>query len=520
MEKVILAHDLGTTGNKASLYDLSGNLIESYYHSYETYYPNQGWVEQNPEDLWEAFINSTKKVIETTGINPSKIIGISFSAHMMAAIPVDKEGNVLQDKIILWADHRSDKEAELIKEKIGWKQFYNRTGSGMELPLYPIAKILWIKNNQPEIYKRTYKFLGTKDFLINRLTGKFATDYSDASNTGMLDIRNRKWASDMLNTINIDIDKLPEEIYPSATVVGKINKKISNETGLKQGTPIVFGGGDVSCAALGAGVVKEGSIYNYIGSASWLAVASKTPIIHEKMRPFTLCHVVPDMNVVQLATFSAGVVYEWVKDEICWLEKSCGERFERDPYEIIDSEAEKSIPGANGLIFLPDLRPGGAPHNNLNDHGTLLGLSLSNERKDIIRSVLEGITFNIRSMYDALEKHGEMSFSDLKMIGGGSRSPLWRKIEASILNKNVSILSAQQEANSLGATIIAGVALDVFDSFEKATREFIKINETISANKQWHEIYEKKYKLFNRVYKKLMDINEEINRLNAELDDK
>jgi len=507
-EDIILAHDLGTTGNKACLYDLSGRLIGSYYHPYKTFYPRPGWVEQNPDDWWEAFVISTKEVIGSAKVNPSRIIGLSFSGHMMAGIPVDREGHVLQKTVLLWADHRSQAQAEFVKEKIGWANFYHRTGGGMEIALYPIAKILWLKENEPETYNRTYKFLGTKDLLMHRLTGRFITDFSDASNTGLLDLQRRTWANDMLAEVGIDDTKLPDEVLPSDTRVGSVGKEVSQETGLKEGTPVILGGGDVSCAALGAGVVEEGSVYNYIGSASWLAMASSCPVFDDKMRPFTLCHVVPDMYVVQLATFSAGVVYAWVRDQICWLEVASAERLGQNPFDWMSQEASRSVPGSHGLIFLPNLRPGGAPHNDLKARGALVGLTLAHKREDILRAALEGITFNIRLLCEALEKQVSFPFEEIRMIGGGSKSALWREIEASILNKRIATLSAQQEANSLGAAITAGVALGVFESFWKAAEQFVKVTEITPPKEDIRRVYDRHFVLFNKAYSSLVPVNE------------
>jgi len=512
-EDVILAHDLGTTGNKACLYDTSGRLVGSDYYPYETYYPRPNWVEQNPDDWWEAFVVSTKKVISSANVNPSRIIGISFSGHMMAGIPVDRKGRTLQEKVFLWADHRSQAQAEFVKERLGWENFYHRTGAGMEIALYPIAKILWLKEHEPETYNRTYKFLGTKDLLMHRLTGRFVTDFSDASNTGLLDLERKTWAKEMLAEVGIDDTKLPDEILPSNTRVGTIEKKVSQETGLKEGTPVILGGGDVSCAALGAGVVGEGSAYNYIGSASWLAMASSRPVFDDKMRPFTLCHVVPNMHVVQLATFSAGVVYEWVRDQICWLEVASAERLGQNPFDWMSQEAATSVPGSHGLIFLPNLRPGGAPHNDLKARGALLGLTLAHKREDILRAAIEGITFNIRLLCEALEKQAGTSFQEIRMIGGGSKSELWREIEASILNKRIATLSAQQEANSLGAAITAGVALGVFESFEKAAQQFIEVREITHPKEEMRKIYDQQFVLFNKAYASLVPVNEAFDQI-------
>lgn len=511
--KVILAHDFGTTGNKASLYDTDGRLVKSYYRPYATHYPQPGWVEQCPDDWWQALIDSTRDVLSAANIASLQILGLSFSGQMMAGIPVDKDGNTLQKSVMIWADHRSGEQAQSIRDKIGWERFYRTTGSGMEIALYPIAKILWLKEKSPEIYKNAYKFLNAKDILVQRLTGRFATDYSDASNTGLLDIHRKEWAVDIIREAGIDLDKLSEEILPSQTIVGKIGRQAAADIGLMEGTPVVLGGGDVACAALGAGVIQEGTAYNYIGSASWLAIACPSPIFDEKMRPFTLCHVVPDQYVVQLAMFSAGVAFEWFRDQVCWMEKSYAQQRGLDAYDLMTEEAFASAPGANGLLFLPNMRPGGAPHNNLNDRGALIGLTLAHKRGDILRAILEGITFNIRLMCEAMEKQAGAPFPELRMIGGGSKSALWRDIEASVLNKKIVTLSAHQEANSLGAAIIAGVGLGVFNSFDEGVQKYVRRREIIEPKEEMAKIYEQHYPIFNRAYSALCPVNDDLNRM-------
>jgi xylulokinase len=307
---------------------------------------------------------------------------------------------------------------------VGWERFYKTTGGGLELALYPAAKILWLKEHEPKLYTKTYKFIGTKDLIVHWLTGRISTDFSDASNTGLFDIQSRRWASDLIRALGIEEEKLPEDVLPSTTIVGEVCAEASHETGLAQGIPVVLGGGDVPCAAVGAGVVTENSIYNNIGSASWVAVATRKPIFDLKMRPFTLCHLVPNMYVTQLATYSAGVVYSWFRDQICQTEASRAEELGSSPF----------------------------------------------------RAVLEGITVNICLLCRALEQQIGTEFSEIRMIGGGAKSSLWRSIAASILNKDVLSLSAQQEANSLGAAMTACVGIGIFDQFDDAAREFIRVD--------------------------------------------
>jgi len=500
-QDIILAHDFGTTGNKAVLFDSDGNRLASHYSPYETTYPRAGWAEQKPDDWKQAFRESTRSVLTSARVRPEQIAAVSFSGHMLGCVPVDAQGNVLRRRFSLVRLSESTTGRIYQKNNTSRKAFYRATGGGLELALYPAAKILWLKEHEPELYAKTYKFIGTKDLLVHWLTGCFATDYSDASNTGLFDIRRRVWADELVRALGLDIKKLPEQVLPSTKVVGQITPQAARESGLAKGIPVVMGGGDVPCAAVGAGVVKEGTIYNYIGSASWVAMATQKPVFDLEMRPFTLCHLVPDMYVSQLATYSAGVVYGWFRDQICQLEGvRAAEETNQNAFALMDEEAACSEPGARGLLFLPHLRPGGAPFHDLDARGALFGLSLAHTRGDVIRAVLEGITLNIRLICEALEQQAGSPFSEIRMVGGGARSLLWRDIAASILNKRVLSLSVQQEANSLGAAVTACVGIGVFDRFDDAVKRFIRVEKATSPNKNSQAAYEALFQLFRSAY--------------------
>ena len=504
---VVLAHDLGTTGNKATLFTPEGELLAAHYLPYPTEYPKPGWVEQDPDDWKRAFINSTKAVLEKGRVHPKDLAAITFSGHMLGCIPVGRDGTLLRKKAILWPDHRSEDQAKLIEERIGWEEFYRRTGGGLELALYPAAKLLWLKENEPELYRQTYVFLGTKDLLVHWLTGRFVTDYSDASNTGLLDLTDRRWADDYIEILGLEREKLPEEILPSAEVVGRVSQEAADETGLAPGTPVVLGGGDVPCAAVGAGVVTEGSAYNYIGSASWVAVAGTKGVFDPKMRPFTLCHLVPGMYVSQLATYSAGVVHEWFKEHICVAEVRDAERRGISPYDLMDEAAAGSPAGANGLIFLPYMRPGGAPFHDLNARAALLGLELRHTRADVLRAVLEGISLNIGLVCNALEKGTGSPFNELRAIGGGAKSRVWLEILASVLEKRITTLTTSQEANCLGAAMTAYVALGRYDGFQQAASGMITVAEQIDPDPASVPVYKSLRRLFPKAYEQVSSIH-------------
>ena len=512
----VLAHDFGTTGNKATLFSPTGEILASHYLPYATEYPQPGWAEQDPDDWKRAFIESTAAVFSKAGIGKDDVAAVTFSGHMLGCVPVARDGRVLRDRVFLWADHRSEKQAQCIVDRIGWEAFYRRTGGGLELALYPAAKQLWLSEHEPELFKKTDLFVGTKDLIVHWLTGEFVTDYSDASNTGLLDLSCRCWAADYVRTLGLDLSKLPERILPSIEVVGRVTRKASEATGLAEGTPVVLGGGDVPCAAVGAGVVREGTAYNYIGSASWVAMASPDGAFDVTMRPFNLCHLVPDMYVSQLATYSAGVVHEWFKNQICVSETEEARATGAGAYDLIDQVAAQAPAGAHQLVFLPHMRGGGAPFHDLDTRGALLGLDLSHTRADVLRAVLEGISLNIALLCTALQEGTGKPFSEMRMIGGGAKSRLWMKILASAINKPVVTLRNSQEANCLGAAMTAFVGLGIHEDFDQAADAMITTADREEPDDASVEIYRSLTDIFRTAYEQVSPIHSALSRFGGD----
>lgn len=491
----LLAHDIGTTGDKATLFDLDGRLVASVLKEYETLHPKPLWAEQDPDDWWRAFIDSTKKLLETSKISPGDIRAVSFSGQMMGCLPVDEHGNPLR-KSIIWMDQRSIKQADYIRDRVGFTEFYKTVGSRIS-PTYTISKILWVKENEPEIYRRTYKFLQAKDYIVFKLTGSYSTDYSDASLAGLMDIHKKTWAYEILEEVDISLDKLPE-LHSSTTVEGEINSQVAEKVGLKPGTPVVLGGGDGACAATGAGAVKLGQAYNYVGASSWISAVSDKPLIDPKMRIFNFYHLDPDKITPTGTMQTAGASYKWLRDQICWREIQEAEGRGIDPYVVMDSEAETVDIGAGKLLFLPYLMGERAPWWNPNARGVFFGLTLAHERRNIIRAVLEGVAFNLRIILDALEELG-VEIETVRLIGGGAKGKLWRVIMSNIYGKKLLIPKYLIEATSLGAAIAAGVGARVYKDFTVVEKLNPIVNE-LDSNPISHQKYEKLYQFFKKLY--------------------
>ena len=348
----ILAHDLGTTGNKASLYDRDGRMVASSFFGYGLELPHVNWVEQNPEDWWQAVCASTRQLLAAAKVQPKEIACITFSGQMMGCVVVDRRARPLRNALI-WADIRAVAEAQTIIDGVGMAEAYRITGHRASSS-YSGAKILWVRNHQPEIFAQAHKFLHAKDFIVARLTGNFVTDYSDASGMNLYDLQAGDWSDRILDAIGLDRAVLPE-LHASTDVVGAVTADVAEEVGLAAGTPVVIGGGDGCCAATGAGVVREGSAYNYIGSSSWIALATKAPILDPTMRTFTWAHLVPGMFSPCGTMQAAGGSYQWLRDNLCQPEKDAAAGLNLSPYELMNLQAESSPPGANGLLFLPYL---------------------------------------------------------------------------------------------------------------------------------------------------------------------
>ncbi|HYE12667.1 MAG TPA: FGGY-family carbohydrate kinase, partial [Patescibacteria group bacterium] len=350
MVKYLLAHDLGTSGNKATLFTSEGALVKSIVYSYEVNYFNSNWAEQDPNDWWKAVCTTTQEILKD--IDNNQVAAVSFSGQMMGCLCVDKNGEPLRNSII-WADQRAVKEAGDIADKIENERFYRITGHRIS-PSYSLQKFLWIKNNEPEVYASTYKMLNSKDFIIYKLTNQFVTDYSDASGTNILDLNTYKWSEELIDLTGIDGDKLPE-LRKSTDMVGGVTAKAAAETGLAVGTPVVCGGGDGLCASVGAGCTKEGTAYSIVGSSSWISLTTEKPIYDHQMRTFNWAHIVPGYVAPCGTMQAAGVSYSWLKNQICTSEAREAEEKGISPYELINMEIEKSPAGANGLLFLPYL---------------------------------------------------------------------------------------------------------------------------------------------------------------------
>lgn len=461
----ILAHDLGTTGNKATLFDTeTGAVVASVFEAYDTAYPHPNWAEQDAADWRRALYRGTQRLLAQAAalpgaVLPGDIAAVSFSGMMNGALPVDAAGSPLRPAI-LWADQRGIAEAQLLADRCGAAHVYRVTGN-RATPSCSAAKFLWIQRHQPELYARTRVFLQAKDYAAFLLTGVIASDYSDASNTNLFDLEGRTWAADLVAGVGLDTARLPP-LFPSTAVIGRVTPEAAGQTGLLAGTPVVIGGGDGACATVGAGAVHPGDAYTNIGSSAWLAITTRRPLYDPEMRTFNLAHLDPHLFMPLGSMQAAGGAFDW-------LERLLRDEGPGDLHEALSTAAAAVAPGAGGLLFLPYLLGERSPYWNPHARGAFIGLSMTHGRPEMARAVLEGVALNLRLILEAFQGQ-EIGITAMRLIGGGARSPLWRQILADVFGLPILLPELITEATSLGAAIAGGVGVGIFDSFAAADR--------------------------------------------------
>ncbi len=502
MKNYILAHDLGTTGNKATLYDREGRLVGSAFYAYNTRYEFTGWAEQNPEDWWQAVCHSTRKLLtQIPGLRTDEIACITFSGQMMGCVPLDKNARPLRNAII-WADQRAIVQQNWLAERLNPADVYHITGHRLS-SAYSLSKMLWLRDNQPDTYKATYKFVHAKDSIVARLTGKFVTEPSDGSSMNLYDLDKGTWSDKIIDAAELDAGQLPD-LVRSIDVVGELLPEVADEVGLVAGTPVVIGGGDGSCAGVGAGIWREGAAYNYVGSSSWIALTSSKPIYDPDEKTFTFGHIVPGMFMPTGTMQAAGASYQWTRDQLCPIEVQAAQALGVSSYEIINLNAEKSPVGANGLIYLPYLMGERSPRWNPRARGAFIGLTIRHTRADMVRAVLEGVTMNLRVIMDTFTKQGA-KIDAMRVIGGGSRGRFWNRIMADIYGIPVQRLAILEEATSMGAAVAGGVGVGLYKDFS-ISEQMNQIAESIQPDPVAQKAYSKVLPIFEACYQQLLPV--------------
>lgn len=493
----LMGIDLGTSGTKTQIFSEDGFLVCTAISEYPVISLRNGWNEQQPE-LWrKAVIDTVSQVVaefKSNGHTADEIKGIGISGQMHGLVMLDKNGQVIRPAII-WSDQRTVSECEEITELVGRERLLQITANPA-LPGFTASKILWVRNHEPENYNRCRKILLPKDYIRYCLSNEFATEVSDASGMQLLDIGARTWSQEVLDKLQIDSDLLAP-VYESIEVTSQISQNIANLTGLKVGTPIVGGAGDNAAAAIGTGVVREGKAFTTIGSSGVVYAHTDSMKIETGGRIHTFCCAVPGAWHCMGVTQAAGLSYKWFKDNFCQAEVEFAKENKVNVYEILNQLASTSIIGSRKLLYLPYLNGERTPHLDANCRGVFFGLSSMHTKADLVRSVLEGVSF---SQLDCLNlmRDMDLEFSQMLVTGGGA-SNFWRQMLADVYNCPVSNL-ANNQGPALGVALLAGVGVGIYSSVQAACDKAVTIADTSRPDYKNFVQYQKYYHLYKSLY--------------------
>ena len=504
----LLGVDLGTSGTKTVLFDVNGQAIASETIEYPLHQPQNGWAEQAPEDWWDAARNTIRSVIEQSGVDAADIKGLGISGQMHGLVLLDADGNVLREAI-LWCDGRTQDECDEITNTIGRDRLIQITANPA-LTGFTAGKILWVRKHEPELWAKVRHILLPKDYVRFKLTGEYASEMSDASGTNLLDVPNRCWSKEILDALNID-DNLMPRLTESSDVAGYITSEAAQVTGLVPGTPVAGGAGDNAAAAVGTGVVVEGKAFTTIGTSGVVFAHSDKVQIDPQGRVHTFCAAVPGAYTVMSCTLAAGLSLKWYRDTFCQTEIDAAKEMDTDPYILMNQQAEKSPIGANRLIFLPYLMGERSPLLDSNARGAFIGLSAIHTRKDLLRAVMEGVTYSQRQNLDVLRQM-HVAPETMLACGGGAKSPFWRKMMADVFNMPVKTVK-NTEGPALGAAILAGVAAGIYKDIPSACAQVIRENEPLTPGAAEHNAYERVYSVYESLYPALKGAYSELAQL-------
>lgn len=496
----LLGIDIGTSGTKTVLFDEKGKIISEYTGEYPLYQEHNGWAEQDPEDWWQATVAGIRYVLKTSKIDPQAIKGLGLSGQMHGLVILDKHGQLLRPCIV-WADQRTDKEVLELEEIFGREKIIEITANP-PMASFTAAKLLWVKNNEPEIYENIAHILLPKDYIRYKLTGEFISDVSDASGSQLMDIKNRDWSDEIIEGLGISREILPD-LVESAEISAYVNEEASQETGLKTGTIVVGGAADNAAAAIGTGVYEPGRAFNTIGTSAVIYAVTDEPKIDEEGRIHTLCASVPNKWTFMSCTQSAGLSLRWIKNLVAQEEIAKAKETKQDVYDLMTKEASQAPIGSEKLIYLPYLIGERSPHLNAYARGVFFGLSSIHTKKEIIRAVLEGVAFSQRECFDIFEENG-INLEEMIITGGGGKSDLWRQMFADLYKIPVRTLTTDK-GGSLGAAILAGVGSGVYTSIEAACEQLISFEAAQAPDLKAHAEYEPYYQLYKQIYRDLKD---------------
>jgi xylulokinase len=494
---LFLGIDVGTGGTRALAMDERGRIVASATTEHEPFAsPQTGWAEQDPRDWWQATCAAVRAVVATKGVTADAIKAVGFSGQMHGSTLLDQKGDVVRPAL-LWCDQRTDAQCREITEKLGAARLIELT-LNPALTGFTLPKLLWVREHEPEQWRAVRSVLLPKDYVRYRLTGEKATDVADASGTLLFDVGMRKWSDAMLDAMGLDRSLLPEA-YESPEITSSVTPEGAEMTGLKAGTPVVAGGGDQAAGAVGMGIVRPGAVSATIGTSGVVFAATDRPALEANGRIHTFCHAVPGRWHVMGVTLGAGLSLRWCRDVL-----GAGADDGRDPYDRLTAEAAKVPAGSDGVLWAPYLMGERTPHVDPYARAALVGLAASHGRGHIVRAVLEGVAFSLKDSFTLFDGM-KVPVENVRLGGGGARSPLWRQIQADVYGYPVEIVEAEEGA-AYGAAILAGVGGGAWRTVDEACDAVVRVATTVTPNDADRAILAKQYEKFRALYPALKNV--------------
>ncbi len=491
----LIGLDIGTTGAKMLLLNLGGAVIAVATSEYPMSTPRPLWSEQNPEDWWKATQHSFKKILAQAGVNPEEIVGIGLTGQMHGLVLLDKNGGVLRPSI-MWNDQRTSAQCESITEKVGLPKLMEVAANPV-LPGFTAPKILWVRENEPDIFKRIAHVLLPKDYIRYRLTGEYATDVSDASGTSLLDVRYRRWSEEILDVLDIPKNWMPR-LHESPDVAGRVSGIGAEMAGIKSGVPVVAGAGDQAAGAIGNGIVIAGTVSVTLGTSGVVFMHTDQLVVEQEGRLHAFCHAVPRKWHVMGVTLAAGGSLRWFRDTLGQPESATAQVKNVDPYEVLLKGASNVTAGSEGLVFLPYLTGERTPHPDPYARGSFIGLTLRHSKSHMVRAVLEGVAYSLRDCLE-LTKNLGLEIKQVRASGGGSRSALWRQILADVFNTDLVTVTSLSGA-SYGAALLSGVGTGMYKNVNEACGKTIRLSTKTVPDLHRAEMYDHYYRVYRDLY--------------------
>ena len=491
----LLGIDVGTGGTRALILDEKGRVISSATEDHRPFVsPQIGWAEQDPCDWWRACGVAVRHALAQANLRSDQISCVGLSGQMHGAVLLDEQEHVVRPALI-WCDVRTEKQCRGLTAQIGAENLIQLT-CNPALTNFTLTKCLWVRENEPENWRRVRSLMLPKDYVRFQLTGERATDVADASGTLLLDVAHRRWSKEMLNLVQMDESFLPG-LYESPEICGRISDAGAAATDLQKGTPVVAGAGDQAAGAIGMGVVSPGTVSATIGTSGVVLAATDRPALDSRGRVHTFCHAVPGRWIAMGVTQAAGLSLRWFRDQF-------GSGEPRQSYESLTEEAASAPPGCDGLLWAPYLMGERTPYLDPAARGMLVGLTASHTRAHVIRAILEGVAFSLRDTFTIFQEM-EVPVTTVRLGGGGARSALWRQIQADIYGQPVETVEAEEGA-AYGAAILAGVGVKMWSSVDEACESVVRVSENVTPDSEHCLVLERAYAMYRRMYPAMKSI--------------